>query len=228
MISVENITKIYRVGRRENLVLDDVSFTVQRGQSIGILGRNGAGKSTLVRLISGVELPTYGRVRREMSVSWPLGFAGGFQGSLTGADNARFIARVYGVPVQQVFDFVAEFAELGDYFWMPVKTYSTGMRGRLAFGISLAVDFDCYVIDELTAVGDYRFTERCREALAERSRRSAVVLVAHQERAIRMYCESAAILHEGRLYFYEDVDEAISIYKSLYARPAGARLAQNS
>lgn len=215
MIAVEHVTKVYHTRRGTNRVLDDVSFTIERGQSVGIVGRNGTGKSTLTRLITGVEFPTSGRVRREMSVSWPLAFGAGFQGSLTGADNARFIARVYGVPLQRTLDFVNEFAELGDYFYMPVKTYSSGMRGRLAFGISLAIEFDCLVVDEITAAGDHRFTQRCLEALHERRKRGALVMVSHQAETLRMFCESGAVLDRGRFTFHGKIDEAIAAYQAL-------------
>jgi capsular polysaccharide transport system ATP-binding protein len=215
MIAVEQINKSYRVHGTYKRVLDDVSFTINRGQSIGILGQNGAGKSTLMRLITGVEYPDSGHIRREMSVSWPLGFGGGFQGSLTGADNTRFIARIYDMPVQEAFNFVKEFSELGDYFHMPVKTYSAGMVARLAFGISLAVEFDCYVIDEIIAVGDHRFTERCHKALEERRQRGALILASHQTSLLKKYCESGAVLHQGKLTLYGNLDHAIEAYNRL-------------
>lgn len=215
MIALENICKAYHARRGKHVVLDRVSLTVRRGQSIGIMGRNGSGKSTLARLMTGVEYPDSGKIRREMSVSWPLAFGAGFQGSLTGADNARFIARIYGVPVQRTIDFVNEFAELGDYFYMPVKTYSSGMRARLAFGSSLAVEFDCLVVDEVTAVGDQRFTQRCHDALHERRKRCALVMVSHQASTFQMFCESGAVLHEGHLSGYDTIDEAIAVYDAL-------------
>lgn len=215
MIIVDEITKIHHTRAGERRVLDRISFVVERGQAIGICGRNGAGKSTLVRLLTGVEYPTSGHVRREMSVSWPLGFGTGFQGSLTGADNTRFIARIYGVPMQRTLDYVNEFAELGEYFRMPVKTYSSGMRARLAFGISLAVNFDCYVVDEVTAVGDHRFTERCRAALADRRKNGSLIMVSHHPETLKAYCQMGAVLSEGRLTFYDTVDETIAAYNIL-------------
>lgn len=215
MITLQNVTKYYhtRSGRRR--VLDDVSFTLARGQSVGIMGRNGAGKSTLTRLICGVEHPNAGTVRREMSVSWPLGFGTGFQGSLTGADNARFIARIYGAPIQRTLDFVQEFAELGEYFYMPFKTYSSGMRGRLAFGISLAVEFDCLVVDEVTAVGDHRFTQRCIAALQERRKRCALLMISHSAASLKQFCDQGAILDQGRLFWHDTMDDMEAAYGAL-------------
>jgi capsular polysaccharide transport system ATP-binding protein len=215
MITLEDICKAYHVRSGSHVVLDCVSLTVRPGQSIGIMGRNGSGKSTLARLMTGVEYADSGKIRREMSVSWPLAFGAGFQGSLTGADNARFIARIYGVPVQRTIAFVNEFAELGDYFYMPVKTYSSGMRARLAFGCSLAVEFDCLVVDEVTAVGDHRFTERCHDALYERRKRCALVMVSHQTATFQRFCESGAVLHNGHLHEYDTIEEAIAVYGSL-------------
>jgi capsular polysaccharide transport system ATP-binding protein len=215
MISLTNVTKTYRTRLGTRRVLDNVSFSIERGQSIGIVGRNGAGKSTLMRLIGGVEYPTSGTIRRDMTVSWPLGMSGGFQSSLTGADNARFIARIYGAPVQELVDFVEDFAELGPYMRLPVKLYSSGMGARLAFGISLAIHFDCYLIDETIAVGDARFKERCEQALLERRNRSALVMVSHEVSLLRTYCNSGAVLFDGKLTSYDDVDEAAGVYGTL-------------
>jgi capsular polysaccharide transport system ATP-binding protein len=215
MISVNNITKIYQTRSGPHRVLDDVSFTIDRGQSIGILGRNGAGKSTLLRIVGGVEYPTVGHVERGMSLSWPLGFGGGFQSTLTGADNARFIARIYGVAPDWMIDFVEEFAELGKYLRMPVKTYSSGMRSRLAFGISLALEFDCYLIDEVTAVGDSRFKERCERALEERRSRSSILMISHSVQTLRLHCKTGGVLSEGRLTLYDDLEDAIMAYESM-------------
>jgi len=215
LIIVDRINKEYRTRRNVHHVLSNVSLTIRRGESIGILGQNGAGKTTFVRVIAGVEYPTSGRVERRMTVSWPIGFGGGFQSSLTGADNTRFIARIYGVPIDRTVGFVKEFSELGEYFYMPVKTYSTGMRGRMAFAISLAVEFDCYLVDEVTAVGDQRFHDRCRAAMAERRARGALLMVSHNVATLRTYCDSGAVLHKGTLSYYEDLDDAISAYRML-------------
>ena len=216
MIALENITKVYPIrGGGRRTVLDRVSLSVTRGQSVGILGRNGSGKSTLIKIIGGAIPPTSGTVRRDAAVSWPLGFVGGFQSSLTGADNIRFIARLYGVPANTLIDFVEDFAELGEYMRMPVKTYSTGMAGRLMFGISLALEFDCYLIDEGTAAGDARFQEKCNRIMAERRKHGALIMVSHDVGTLRTYCDMGAVMHDGRLTVYDDLDEAISTYENL-------------
>jgi len=216
MITLEHVSKVHKPRGRPRRVLDDVSFQIRPGQSLGIMGRNGTGKSTLLRIITGIEYPTSGRVRRQMSVSWPLGFGAGFQGSLTGADNVRFIARVYGAPVQPMLDFVQDFAELGDYFRMPVKTYSSGMRARLAFGASLAVKFDCLVVDEITAVGDHRFAQRCADAIQQRKKEgAALVMVSHFGDVLKRYCDTGAIVDEGRVRFFDDVDSMVAAYVAL-------------
>lgn len=215
MIVFENVSKVYRTRGGEKRVLDNQSFTIHPGQSLGICGRNGEGKSTLTRLIAGIEYPTSGKITRHFSVSWPLGFGGAFQGSLTGADNTRFIARIYGQPIDQVVRFVEDFAELGQYLRMPVKTYSSGMQARLAFAISLAVNFDCYLIDEITAVGDARFRERCRIALEERRRQGTLVMISHDPSTLREHCDSGAVLADGKLTFYASIEDTISAYHAL-------------
>jgi capsular polysaccharide transport system ATP-binding protein len=217
MISFENVTKVYptRAGGKRR-VLDNVSFEIHRGQAIGIMGRNGSGKSTLVRLLGGIEHPTSGSIRRDMTVSWPLGFVGGFQVSLSGADNVRFIARIYGLDHQLLMDYVEDFAEIGEYMRMPVKTYSSGMRARLMFGISLAIEFDCYLIDEGIAVGDIRFREKSERILNERRARGSLVMVSHEPEVLRDHCTCGAVLHDGRLTAYDDLDEAIAAYHATF------------
>lgn len=215
MLELRDVWKAYETLGRERFVLRGISARFQTGDAIGILGRNGAGKSTLIRLVSGLESPTRGEIRRNMSVSWPLGFGGAVHGAITGADNCRFLARIYGKSPSWVESFVEEFAELGDHFRMPVHTYSTGMHGRLAFGLSMAIDFDCYLIDEAIAAGDARFTARCVAALEERRKRSTLLMVSHQDGLLRSFCNSAAILHEGKLTFHEDLDQAIAAYHAL-------------
>jgi capsular polysaccharide transport system ATP-binding protein len=217
MIAFQNVTKVYPTrdgGKRR--VLDNVSFEINRGQSFGILGRNGSGKSTMIRLLGGVEQPDSGKVVRDMSVSWPLGFVGGFQTSLTGVDNIRFIARIYGMAFDNLLEFVEDFAEIGEYMRMPVRTYSSGMRARLMFGISLALEFDCYLIDEATAVGDARFREKCERALAARREDGALVMVSHEARVLRDHCNRGAFLHDGRLTVYDDLEMAIEAYEATY------------
>ena len=216
MIYMDRVSKHYEIrGGQRKVVLNNASAIIRPGDAVGILGRNGAGKSTLVRMLAGVEYPTSGRIERRMSVSWPLAAGIGLQAAMTGADNARFIARIYGQSIPKVIRFVQDFAELGDYFNMPVRTYSAGMMGRLLLGLSFAVDFDCYLIDEVTAAGDARFVIRAQEMLAEKTRGRTVVLVSHVAEHLKLYCRTAAVLHNGGLTFFEDIDEAVATYKAL-------------
>ncbi len=209
MIELEDVTKAYRTGSGMHVVLDHISFRIPTGTSLGILGGNGAGKSTLLRVVAGVEAPDYGAVRKAGRVSWPIGFGGGFNGSLSGEENCRFVARIYGEDVNRVAEFARSFAEIGEYFFMPVKTYSSGMRARLAFGLSMAIDFDVYLVDEVTAVGDAKFQKRCRQAFRARSDHSSVIMVSHQERTMRDYCDTFALLQHGRLEQFDSLGEAL-------------------
>ena len=194
-------------------IFEGINLTIAPGEKMGILGRNGAGKSTLIRLISGAESPSAGKITRTMSVSWPLAFGGAFQGSLTGADNLRFICRVYGVDFKDKINFVQDFAELGTFFREPVKSYSSGMQARLAFAISMAIEFDCYLIDEVIAVGDSRFYEKCHTELFEKRKDRSIFIVSHQAGHIRQYCTRACVIKEGRLYEYADVESAYAFYE---------------
>ena len=212
MIRLENVVKRYRTRAGMHTVLDGVSLEVRRGDKLGILGRNGAGKSTLIRIMSGAELPNDGRVTREMAVSWPLAFGGAFQGSLTGIDNVRFICRVYGADFSDALPFVEEFSELGKYLREPVKTYSSGMRARLAFAISMAIEFECFLIDEVITVGDARFHEKCRRELFEKRSDRAMIIVSHEAHNIREHCTRACVLHDGSLHEFSDVDAAYASY----------------
>lgn len=212
MIALENISKVYSTRHGEHTVLNGVNLRVEMGERIGILGKNGAGKSTLIRLISGVERPTSGSVYRGISISWPLAFGGAFQGSLSGLDNIRFICRVYGVPPDSVIPYVEDFSELGVYLREPVKKYSSGMRARLAFGISMAVEFDCFLIDEIVAVGDSRFQEKSRIELFEKRGDRAMIMVSHNAEFIRAHCNRAAVLSAGKLHDFENLEDAFSFY----------------
>ena len=215
MIRLENVVKRYRTRAGRHTVLNGVSLQVRRGEKLGILGRNGAGKSTLIRIISGAEIPNKGRVTREMAVSWPLAFSGAFQGSLTGLDNLRFICRVYGADSRAALPFVEDFSELGKYLREPVKNYSSGMRARLAFAISMAIDFDCFLIDEVIAVGDARFHEKCRHELFEKRSDRAMIIVSHETHNIREHCSRACVLERGVLHEFADIDSAYSAYERL-------------
>ncbi|MGO9952260.1 MAG: ABC transporter ATP-binding protein [Dissulfurispiraceae bacterium] len=213
MIILDNVTKVYDIRQGPRTVLDGINMRVTKGERLGILGRNGSGKSTLIRLISGAELPTHGNIYRGISVSWPLAFGGAFQGSLTGLDNVRFVCRVYGAPIEPAIRFVEEFSELGLYLREPVKKYSSGMRARLAFGISMAVEFDCFLIDEVIAVGDSRFQEKSRVELFEKRSDRAMIIVSHHPDFIRAHCQHAAVLVGGKLKTFDHVDEAFAYYE---------------
>jgi capsular polysaccharide transport system ATP-binding protein len=193
-------------------VLDNVNVTFESGHNFGVLGVNGAGKSTLIRLIAGSEIPDFGVVRRYARVSFPLGFGGTFHGALSGRENVAFIARIYGAGIRGVLHYVEEFSELGEYLYMPVNTYSAGMRAKLAFATCLALDFDLYLIDEVTEVGDQHFRQKCAEAFRERMQRSDIILVTHNIHTLRQYCDRGAILANGELTLFDDIGTALSRY----------------
>src|ERR1700741_3541242 len=215
MIKAIQVTKEYRTEGRIHRALSNVSFTVTRGEKLAILGRNGAGKSTLIRLLGGVELPTRGAIEQTMSVSWPLALQGGFQGSLTGNDNMRFIARIYNKPFDEIKAYVEDFAELGKFLSEPVKIYSIGMRARFAFALSLAIDFDCYLIDEVIAAGDQRFHRRSHEELFEKRADRSLILASHMGEIVKSYCSRALVMHNGRGSFFDDIDLALQVYHNL-------------
>jgi len=212
MIKLENIHKTYMTRSGPTEVLRGIDLTITPGQKVGILGRNGAGKSTLIRLMSGAEQPTSGQITRGMTLSWPLAFGGAFQGSLTGLDNLKFICRVYNADFHSKIDYVQEFAELGKYFYEPVKTYSSGMRSRLAFAISMAVEFDCFLIDEIISVGDARFHAKCESELFEKRKDRAMIIVSHELHNIREHCDVICLLKDGLITTYQDIERAIEIY----------------
>lgn len=215
VILIENLVKRYETPMGERTVLNDINFSIGPGEKIAVLGQNGAGKSTLVKLVAGVEPPTEGRIHRGMSMSWPVGFSGGFENAMTGHDNIRFIARVYGVPVEKAVAIVDDFAELGRLLHMPMATYSSGMRTRLAFGLTLAVDFDCFLIDEVIAVGDQRFQRKCHDELFVKRQHCAMILVSHDAYTIKQYCNRALVLKAGRGRVFDDVELALNIYATL-------------
>jgi capsular polysaccharide transport system ATP-binding protein len=221
MIRLEGVCKSYGTRGGPRRVLDNIGFELARGRHIGILGRNGAGKSTLIRLLSGAEQPSSGRIHRGMSVSWPLAFTGAFQTHLTGLDNLKFVCRVYGVDWKPLVPFVEEFTELGIYLNEPVMHYSNGMAMRLAFALSMAIEFDCFLIDEGMSVGDSRFGDRCHVELFEKRKDRAFILVSHDAGIIKAYCERAAVLHLGRLYEFDHVDQAYEFYESQHVPPPG-------
>jgi len=227
MIRVQNVSKIYPTRFGEKLVLDDISFNLDHGEKLGVLGRNGAGKSTLVRLISGAELPTKGRIDADMSVSWPLAFGGAFQDTLTGVDNVRFISRIYDQDFEKNLAFVQEFSELGPYLREEVRTYSSGMKARLAFAISMITEFDCFLIDEVGAVGDARFHQRCNEELFGKRGDRAMVIISHDASYVRDHCTRFAVLNEGQLVEFDDFETAYSDFREKIGMRTGEKKQQD-
>jgi capsular polysaccharide transport system ATP-binding protein len=215
MIECKDIRKSYRAGHGRREILKGISFSLARGERLALLGRNGAGKSTLIKLVGGVEMPDSGTVVRHMTNSWPIGFSGAFQGSLTGYDNARFIARIYGTSYAQIRDFVEDFTELGSALKMPVKTYSSGMRARLAFALSLAIEFDCYLIDEVILVGDQNFHLKCQYELFEKRADRAMIIASHSMETVREICSRAVVIHNGDGIAFSDTKSAIEFYENL-------------
>ncbi len=221
MIEVENISKSFGRGRHRKTVVADVTQRFPKARSVALLGRNGAGKSTLLRMIAGTLDPDAGTIRRHGRVSWPVGFLGSFHGDLTGAQNVRFIARAYGVETDQLVDFVRSFAELGRDFHQPFKSYSSGMRSRFAFGVSMGIAFDTYLIDEVTSVGDAAFKRKSTAFLQDRLQHSGAIVVSHGVGLLRRICDCGAVLEAGSLRFYDDLDEAIAVHEAnLSARSA--------
>ncbi len=214
-LSVENLGKTYHGTNRP--LFSNLSFTLSRGGRLAILGRNGQGKSTLIKMLGGVLPETEGRIRWRMSSSWPIGFGGGFQGSLSGLDNIRFLARIYQRDYKETLDRVDSFAELGASLKLPVKHYSSGMRARLAFGLSLAIEFDCYLIDELVAVGDARFQQKCQEELFQHRADRSFMMASHDTHLIASHCTRALIIESGKAKMFEDIEEAVDIYTWLRA-----------
>lgn len=218
MIEFENVSKTYETRGLTKQVFSGLSFRVERGESLAICGANGAGKSTLLRLVAGAERPTRGRITRTMHTSWPIGLTSCFYPGMTGADNARFIARIYGRDERQIVAYVEEFAQLGIYIDQAVETYSSGMMSRLAFGISLAIDFECYLVDEITAVGDVRFRRRCEAELLARRNRGTLIMTSHDPYTLETYCTRGAVLYRGALVFFDTVGEACEVHHALQMR----------
>ncbi len=213
MIELSHINKSYCLPKgKHKEVLRDANITFRPGINMGILGLNGQGKSTLIRLISGAERPDSGTVTRNSRVSWPIGFSGGFNGSLTGRENLRFTSRIYGVNIREVTEFVEDFTELGSYMDMPVKTYSSGMRSKLAFGLSMSIGFDFYLIDEAWSVGDASFRAKAEKLFEARKAHATLVVVSHSVATIQKNCDSAAVLHNGLLTVYDKLSDAIRAY----------------
>ncbi|AQR63339.1 ATP-binding protein [Brevundimonas sp. LM2] len=214
-LHVQGLSYTYRTAHKP--VFTDLSFTLEKQGRLAILGRNGQGKSTLIRLLGGIVRPSEGKIAWSMNQSWPIGFSGGFQGTLSGIDNIKFLARLYNRDFKETWQRVDDFAELGMSLRAPVKHYSSGMRARLAFGLSLAIEFDCYLIDELVAVGDARFQEKCQHELFERRAHRAFLMASHNIDLIAGYCDRALIIESGKAKMFDDIQEAVEIYRWLRA-----------
>lgn len=218
MIEFQNVSKTYHTRGLTRRIFSDLSFRIERGESLAICGANGAGKSTLLRLIAGVEHPSSGHIQRKMKTSWPIGFSSAFQSSMTGADNARFIARIYQQDEDAVLAYVEDFAQLGVYLNQSVSTYSSGMVSRLAFGVSLAIPFDCYLVDEVAAAGDVRFRKRSEEELMARRDSGTLIMTSHDPYMLEQYCTRGAVLYSGALVFFDTVAEACDVHHALQMR----------
>ena len=215
MIRFENLSKSFWIRGRRKQVIDNLNLTLPTGRSLALLGRNGAGKSTLLEIIAGLQVPDTGRVVTDGTLSWPVGFGGSFHPQMTGAQNVTFVGRVYGVDTEALRAFVMDFSELGDHFFVPVKTYSQGMRARLGFGLSMGIKFDTYLVDEVTAVGDGSFNRKSRAVFLERMKHSSAIMVSHQMGQLRNFCDSGVVLDRGRLSYFEDLEEAIALHEKI-------------
>ena len=215
MIELQHVYKSYPLKEGKHVVLNDINLRIEEGRNLAILGLNGAGKSTLIRIIGGAEPPDSGRVIRTSRVSWPIGFSGGFHGSLTGRENLRFVSRIYGADIKKVTKYVEDFAELGPYLDMPIKTYSLGMKSKLAFGLSMAISFDFYLIDEAFSVGDAAFRAKAAKALKERTAQSTLIFVSHSTAAVRQVCVCGAVLNAGTLVYFPVLEDAIKHYSEI-------------
>ena len=218
MIRLDNVTKFFKTKKGKKYILKNVSMTIPEGVNVGILGINGAGKSTFLRILGGIDFPNSGKVISNKTFSWPMGLAGGFQGSMTGRQNVKFVARIFGrdnKEIKEIIEFVKDFSELGDYFDMPIKTYSSGMKSRLNFGLSLAFDFDYILIDETLSVGDSRFKKKSKEALMKKIEKSNVLMVSHSMNDLKNICDVGIVLDNGNIKYFDDINDAIKIYQEL-------------
>ena len=218
MIELINVSKFYKTSNKKKYVLKNVNQTIPSNVNVGILGRNGAGKSTLLRMLGGIDFPNSGIIRSNKSFSWPMGLAGGFQGSMTGRQNVKFVCRIYGksdIEIEKAIESVKEFAEIGDYFDMPIKIYSSGMKSRLSFGLSLFCDFDYLIIDETLSVGDKNFQVKSKAALRKKMEKCNVLLVSHSMPILKEICHAGIVVHGGQMYYFEDINDAIKTYDKI-------------
>lgn len=222
MIEFSNVSKYYLTPTRRKTVLDHLTLTLPAGAKVGLLGRNGAGKSTLLGMVAGVVQPNSGLIRRSGAMSWPLGFGGSTNGTLTGTQNVRFAARIYGMDTDSLVDYVQDFAELGEFIDMPVRVYSSGMKARLAFGMAMGVSFDWYLVDEITSVGDAAFKKKSLGVFRSRLKDAGLMMVSHSINTIRTYCTSGIVLEGGRAEYYADVADAVAVHNRNMKRRAPA------
>lgn len=218
MIEFDRVSKHYLTRTSRKVVLDNLTLKLPAGAKVGVLGRNGAGKSTLLGMVGGTVRPDSGAIRRHASISWPLGFGGTFHSDLSGAQNVRFVARIYGVDTEGLIAYVQDFAELGDFLDMPVRSYSSGMKARLAFGMSMGIAFDWYLVDEITAVGDSRFKRKSLSVFKHRLKDAGLLMTSHSANTIRSYCTAGLVLEAGRAQYFPDVAEAIAVHEANMAR----------
>jgi capsular polysaccharide transport system ATP-binding protein len=214
MIEFRNVSKHYFTPHGRKVVFAGLTLTLPAGAKVGVLGRNGAGKSTLLGMIGGIVRPDGGEIRRHASISWPLGFAGSFHPDLTGVQNVRFVARIYGMDTHALIAYVEDFAELGDFMDMPVRSYSSGMKARLAFGMSMGIAFDWYLVDEITAVGDARFRQKSLAVFKDRLEEAGLLMVSHSVSTIRSYCSSGLVIENGEARYFADVGDAVAQHEA--------------
>lgn len=214
MIEFRNVSKYYPTTTGRKMIVDELNLRLPFGTKVGLLGRNGAGKTTLMAMVAGTVQPATGEIFRTGAISWPLGFGGSFHADLTGAQNVRFVARIYGVDTDALVDYVADFAEIGEFMDMPVRSYSSGMKARLGFGMAMGISFDWYLVDEITAVGDSRFKRKSLAVFKSRLQNAGMMMISHSTSTIRNYCDTGLVLERGRVRFFPDVEEAIAVHEA--------------
>ena len=221
MIELKNVSKYFKTNQGKKYILKEVSLEIPSHKNIGILGRNGTGKSTIMRMLGQIEFPNSGKIYSDKNFSWPLALGGGFIGNMTGRANVKFVCRLYGKSkkeIEEIVNFVYDFSELKDYFDMPIKTYSSGMRSRVNFGLSLAFDFDYLLIDETLSVGDARFKKKSKDALFKKIETCNVLLVSHDMGTLKEICDAGIVVNNGEIHYFDDINEAIKEYQDINTR----------